>query len=97
MKPMRFVLLCTVATSLLLAGCFGNRDVSEAAPVPLRSPHPTFTPTPMQPPTPTPPLTAAVTAPEWQPLSPRRQQMRPPLPLSLQTPHRQRLLSSAMI
>jgi hypothetical protein len=59
MKPIYFVLLCILATSLLIAGCFGNREVSEAAPAPLRSPHPTFTPTPMQPPTPVPPPAAA--------------------------------------
>jgi uncharacterized protein YraI len=59
MKPIYFVLLCILAASLLIAGCFGNREVSEEAPAPLRSPHPTFTPTPMQPPTPVPPPAAA--------------------------------------
>ena len=64
MKSMHFALLCILATGLLTAGCFGNREVSEEAPAPLRSPHPTFTPTPMQPPTPTPPPAAGAAAPE---------------------------------
>lgn len=60
---MRFILLFTLAV-LLLAGCFGSREVSQEAPAPLRSPHPTFTPTPPQPPTPTPPPTIETAAPE---------------------------------
>ncbi|MCS6828396.1 MAG: SH3 domain-containing protein [Caldilinea sp.] len=47
-------------TILLVAGCFGGRQVEEEPIAPLRSPHPTFTPTPVQPPSPTPPAPAAV-------------------------------------
>jgi len=64
MKSIHHTLLIILAGALLLSGCFGNREVSEEAPAPLRSPHPTFTPTPPQPPTPTPLPTPASSAPQ---------------------------------
>lgn len=68
MKSMRFTQLFILAVFILavvlLAGCFGGREVSEEAPAPLRSPHPTFTPTPPQPSTPTPSSTIEAAVPE---------------------------------
>ena len=62
MKFTQLTLFSVLLAGLLMAGCFGEREVSEEAPAPLRSPHPTFTPTPVAPATPAPP-TAAPAAP----------------------------------